>query len=440
MSGIFYNNFNLLLNFAANKIKMEDIFISHIHINEVRHLKNIDIPLSDAHRQHLILTGKNGSGKTSLLEQLRLQYEQGIQNKGFQRIPTLKTDILSFEAHIQELNASFLMKNEAEAMKIKSQIESIENSIDNLNKQLKNFEQLDVTLKNVLNVSEEYEKGDFVLAYFDAKRTVSMKKPIGVNKVQLKDTYSITEKPSADFIQYIVNLKADRSFARDDNDVSTIKEVDNWFVQFENSLKQIFDEKNLKLRFDRKNYNFDIVLNGRSFDFMTLSDGYSSVLNIVIEIMMRMENKNARNYNIQGIVFIDEIETHLHIDLQKKILPFLITFFPKIQFIVTTHSPFVLTSIDNAVVFDLEKQLKLENLSGYSSEAIVESYFQSDKYSELLKAQVARYKELLNKANPTLEQEDEIESLRRYFRQLPKFLAPELQLTINQLELAHLNA
>ena len=156
--------------------------------------------------------------------------------------------------------------------------------------------------------------------------------------------------------------------------------------------------------------------------------------------MMRMENKNARNYNIQGIVFIDEIETHLHIDLQKKILPFLITFFPKIQFIVTTHSPFVLTSIDNAVVFDLEKQLKLENLSGYSSEAIVESYFQSDKYSELLKAQVARYKELLNKANPTLEQEDEIESLRRYFRQLPKFLAPELQLTINQLELAHLNA
>ena len=115
-----------------------------------------------------------------------------------------------------------------------------------------------------------------------------------------------------------------------------------------------------------KSDNFDIVLDGRSFDFMTLSDGYSSVLNIVIEIMMRMENKSAKNYNIQGIVFIDEIETHLHIDLQKKILPFLISFFPKIQFIVTTHSPFVLTSIDNTVVFDLEKQIKLENLSGYS--------------------------------------------------------------------------
>lgn len=41
------------------------------------------------------------------------------------------------------------------------------------------------------------------------------------------------------------------------------------------------------------------------------------------------------------LFLVDEIETHLHVDLQKKVLPFLISFFPKIQFIVTTHSPFV---------------------------------------------------------------------------------------------------
>ena len=301
------------------------------------------------------------------------------------------------------------------------------------------YKQLDLTIKNGLNANEEYQKGNFILTYFDAKRSVSMRKPSGINKIDFKSTYPISEKAATDFIQYIVNLKADRSFAKDDNDMRTIKEVDNWFNQFEDSLKQIFGEKDLKLRFDRKNYNFDIVINGhRSFDFMTLSDGYSAVLNIVIEIMMRMENKSSRNYNTQGIVFIDEIETHLHIDLQKKILPFLITLFPKIQFIVTTHSPFVLTSVINAIVFDLEKQLKLEDLSGYSSEAIVESYFESDKYSTILKERVARYETLLNKLNPTPEQEDEIESLRLYFRELPKFLAPELQLTINQLELNHL--
>lgn len=49
---------------------MENIFISDITIESVRHLKNITIPLSGGERKHLILTGKNGSGKTSVLEAL----------------------------------------------------------------------------------------------------------------------------------------------------------------------------------------------------------------------------------------------------------------------------------------------------------------------------------------------------------------------------------
>lgn len=418
---------------------MEDIFISHIHINEVRHLKNIDIPLSDTKRQHLILTGKNGSGKTSVLEQLKFQCEDGIQNKGFQNMFAWKEEITALELEIKNTTNSKLGKSESDLLRLNNIIDKHQKALFINKERIKRYEQLDLALINISDASNQYQKGNFILAYLDAKRTVSMKKPTTIQKINLKEVYSISEKPSTDFIQYIVNLKADRSFAQDDNDIRTITEVDSWFNLFENNLKQIFGEQDLKLRFDRKNYNFDIVLNGHNaFDFMTLSDGYSAVLNIVTEIMMRMENKSARNYNIQGIVFIDEIETHLHIDLQKKILPFLTSFFPKIQFIVTSHSPFVLTSVDNAVVFDLEKKLKLENLSGYSSEAIVESYFESDKYSELLKKQIARYEKLLNIDNPTFDQEEEIESLRIYFDELPKFLAPELQLTINQLELAHL--
>ena len=47
---------------------MENIFITKIHIGKVRHIENIDIELSENQRKHLIITGKNGSGKTSLLE------------------------------------------------------------------------------------------------------------------------------------------------------------------------------------------------------------------------------------------------------------------------------------------------------------------------------------------------------------------------------------
>ena len=51
---------------------MESGYITKIKIHNVMHLKNIDIPLATDERKHLIITGKNGSGKTSLLEALRL--------------------------------------------------------------------------------------------------------------------------------------------------------------------------------------------------------------------------------------------------------------------------------------------------------------------------------------------------------------------------------
>ena len=55
---------------------MENIFITQIDINQIRHLQGINIPLSDKERKHLILTGKNGSGKTSVLEVLRDYFQK----------------------------------------------------------------------------------------------------------------------------------------------------------------------------------------------------------------------------------------------------------------------------------------------------------------------------------------------------------------------------
>jgi predicted ATP-dependent endonuclease of OLD family len=55
-------------------------------------------------------------------------------------------------------------------------------------------------------------------------------------------------------------------------------------------------------------------------------------------------------------VLIDEIETHLHLELQEIILPFLCEMFPRIQFIVATHSPAVISSVEDAVVYDLRKR------------------------------------------------------------------------------------
>jgi predicted ATP-binding protein involved in virulence len=65
--------------------QMQGLFITKIHINKVRHLTNIDIKLSETERRHLILTGRNGSGKTSLLEAVRdfVAYAQNLDDLVF---------------------------------------------------------------------------------------------------------------------------------------------------------------------------------------------------------------------------------------------------------------------------------------------------------------------------------------------------------------------
>jgi len=242
------------------------------------------------------------------------------------------------------------------------------------------------------------------------------------------------------FLQYLTNLKASKAFAIADGELDAAKKVDKWFERFENLLKDIFDNPKLELKFDRKSYTFSFVEEGKEpYSFGTLSDGYASVIAIVAELIMRMEAYEAEVYDVQGIVLIDEIESHLHVDLQKKILPFLATFFPKIQFIVTTHSPFVISSMKDAVVCDLEHQIVANDLSTYSYDALLESYFGVDKYSDVLKEKVIEYEVLSSKKQLAVEEEFRLEELRDYLDKAPLFLSKELQVKLQEIDLNNLN-
>ena len=59
---------------------MDATFMTALHICNVRHLKDIHIPLSHENRKPLILTGKNGSGKTSVLESLEKFLEYAVSS------------------------------------------------------------------------------------------------------------------------------------------------------------------------------------------------------------------------------------------------------------------------------------------------------------------------------------------------------------------------
>jgi recombinational DNA repair ATPase RecF len=70
---------------------MTDTFITKIQIDKVRHLNNLTIELSETERKHLILTGKNGSGKTSVLEVMR-DFVQAYRHKNLILDGSIKAD------------------------------------------------------------------------------------------------------------------------------------------------------------------------------------------------------------------------------------------------------------------------------------------------------------------------------------------------------------
>lgn len=414
---------------------MENIFISKIHINKVRHLENVDILLSETERKHLILTGKNGSGKTSLLESLGI-FLTKVKEYGFTYNDTFIEN--RYKATQPALFGGNINGRIAQEYHEFSKI--VENkSVNCFFSGYDGFQKLG-ELKDPLSFSLLGKRFIpdhlFLVAAFDSHRQSEFDIPNGPFKTENSSHFvSISQNLSKLFLQYLVNLRYERLDALEKNDYYKLEKIRNWFDLFENVLRDLFDDEKLILEYDHEKYSYKIIQTGRNpITFNEMPSGYSAVMRIIAELVFRMKNENLST-DLQGIVLIDEIETHLHIDLQKKILPFLTSFFPKIQFIVTTHSPFVLSSVDNAVIFDLETKQRVEDLSGYSVEGIVESYFDVDQYSEEIKAKLDEYETLLNKSNLTNEEKERKLDLKIYFKDnIAKTLSPELSLRIKELE------
>lgn len=396
---------------------MKEYFISEIDIEKLYHLSNIKIKLDSMKRQHLLLTGRNGSGKTSLLLAIR-KFLQAINDENLifllEKYPTWRKN-----AKIKKESATNeIQKLEAEKA-YKNYTEWIEKYQDGVLIELNKYD----------GIEKAYKDGDFITAFFSAERKAQFFQPHGVEDIKLSDAYRIDNDAGNVLLKYMVHLKTQQAYARNENDETTAQKIQKWFDRFESALRVLLDEDSIHLEYDYKKYNFRIRQDGReAFSFNELSDGYSSVIYIVSDLILRMDknwllDNEISQYNYQGIVLIDELETHLHIELQKKILPFLAEFFPRLQFIVTTHSPYILNSISNAKAYDLERNVELDNLSVFSSDDLAEGYFEADEYSDELKKQLNQYEELCFKKEPTEEERAQRAELRIKFKNLSSELS-----------------
>ena len=102
-----------------------------------------------------------------------------------------------------------------------------------------------------------------------------------------------------------------------------------------------------KLRFGigkRQSRSVSLMKNDQTVvpNIFQLSSGETALLNLFLSILRDFDLSRARFTkieNVRGIVIVDEIDLHLHTIHQHEVLPELIKMFPRVQFIVTTHSP-----------------------------------------------------------------------------------------------------
>lgn len=194
----------------------------------------------------------------------------------------------------------------------------------------------------------------------------------------------------------------------------------NYTKLFTGSLKLIFDDETTTLSFDDFNKRVLILQRNEniSFGFDELPSGFKSIFKIYSNLLIKSKLIKTRKNKLNGIVLIDEIDSHLHISLQQKVLPFFTSAFPNIQFIVSTHSPFVITSTDsNTVVYDVStKEFVEEDLSRYSYESVIKGLFHVEVQSEKLASEIKAIAEILN------NEPNSYEKLRNILKNITPFL------------------
>jgi len=163
------------------------------------------------------------------------------------------------------------------------------------------------------------------------------------------------------------------------------------------SLKLILDDGKLNLKYEEGKLFMDSV------PFDKLSTGFISVIKIFQEILESYSGWHSVSMNpfddtsvyfditqTDGIVFIDEIEPHLHLSWQTKIIKILREFFPNTTFYISTHSPLVLAGLKEGEAYELYKDeeanlvktKKIEKIENYFLNDIVSEFFAVDLNKE----------------------------------------------------------
>ena len=399
-------------------------YIKSLYVNDCYAYKDFNIELHDYKPfSHLILTGKNGSGKSTILRTLdkrimQLRFETNEFIDSYRRV-------LNSDSTLEE---SQILPNGTEEI---GRILPTYWTVYDLNKKIKPE-----------HIWRD-ELGKTVYLYVKAARQSKVSRVETVTK-ESEFSDQLIKDNSEDFfikkfVQYLVNKKVNQAFDQLNNNQNEILETERFFKKLTEIFQRVFEDNGLQLEFVRERFTFYIKLfDQRQVTFNVLSEGFSALFSILMDLFIRVDlirkQVNDYSYNPCGIVLIDEPETHLHLQLQEQVLPLLTSLFPNVQFIAATHSPAVIASIKNATIFDLttKESRGSEGTVGRSYSELMRGHFGlNNEYSSIAD-------ELFRKADQILKeyknQPDQLKiRLQQFFVENDAYLSPSFRVELESM-------
>ncbi|AFT69514.1 ATP-dependent endonuclease of the OLD family-like protein [Alloalcanivorax dieselolei B5] len=332
-----------------------------ISIDKWRQFRKVHIEL---HKNLTLLTGPNGSGKSTLLSLLELSMQSNY------REPFLATPVndqktgksgYSLGTLFARFNP-FIKTEESNEQSVQHEIGAIVYSSGAVAKlRTSNSD----ALQYHVNLSNQNTVVGFKIASHRALPRYQAVQSLPVSGMRPKEAFEYfsqaqshyqrgdryhregktVQNPVAPMKETLIGFAA---FGADNAHMKAVPELIGLYDDFQNLLSTLLPEEIGFQRLEVRSPEIVVVSKAGEFPIDSASGGLMSLVQTAWQIFLY-----TKGHGEAAVVLIDEPENHLHPSLQRDFLGNLVRAFPSVQFVVATHSPFVITSVRDSKVYAL---------------------------------------------------------------------------------------
>lgn len=322
---------------------MEDLRITGLTLNNVGVFDHLELSfekldLKDKAEIH-IFTGENGTGKTTVLE--ALTYFDVIYGTSSNQENNLWLKMRA--GNVSDSKAVVLNFPDFDLRFFYKQSISAENS------------KLDQYYEHFLHGGYKAAPQREFYCYFAyagnrqlIDKKIEILKPIDFNPIEEALLFSKTTA-NTNIFQWIANNKTRAALAYQKGNKPDSEKYAQRIKRIETAIGDIIGRP-IEFILDEQSLNIMVKVGDDNIYYNQLAEGYKSIISWLSDLMFRLDYLPEESQE-RFTLFLDEIDVHLHPAAQRRILPVLQKLFPKAQIFLTTHSPFVIGSVDDAWVY-----------------------------------------------------------------------------------------